>query len=48
MRLDELFDRLVQYRNRELGHGAAGQRGGDFYERMGRAMLAGARPHAFR
>ena len=32
LRLDgqtELFDRLVQYRNRELGHGAAGRRAGD-------------------
>jgi WD40 repeat protein/serine/threonine protein kinase len=41
VRLTELFDRLVRYRNRELGHGAAGQRGGDFYDRMGRALLAG-------
>src|SRR5262249_12050064 len=35
------FDRLVRHRNRELGHGASGQRGGDFYARMGRAILAG-------
>ncbi len=28
VRLSELFDRLVRYRNRELGHGAAGQRAG--------------------
>jgi WD40 repeat protein/serine/threonine protein kinase len=41
VRLSELFDRLVRYRNRELGHGAAGQRGDDFYERMGRGLLAG-------
>jgi WD40 repeat protein/serine/threonine protein kinase len=41
VRLAELFERLVQYRNRELGHGAAGHRPGDFYERMGRALLAG-------
>jgi serine/threonine protein kinase len=38
----ELFDRLVQYRNREIGHGAAGQRPEDFYERMGRSLLLGA------
>jgi serine/threonine protein kinase len=41
VRLTELFDRLVQYRNRELGHGAHGQRSGDFYERVGGALLAG-------
>ena len=26
IRLSELFDRLVRYRNREIGHGAPGQR----------------------
>jgi WD40 repeat protein/serine/threonine protein kinase len=41
VRLTELFDRLVRYRNRELGHGASGQRSDDFYENMGRALLAG-------
>jgi serine/threonine protein kinase len=41
-RLGELFDRLVQYRNVEVGHGAAGQRPADFYDRMGPALLAGA------
>ncbi|HEV3122582.1 MAG TPA: serine/threonine-protein kinase, partial [Isosphaeraceae bacterium] len=41
VRLSELFDRLVRYRNRELGHGAAGQRPPDHYDRMGRALLAG-------
>jgi YD repeat-containing protein len=41
VRVSELFDRLVQYRNREMGHGAAGQRPAAFYERMGRALLAG-------
>jgi hypothetical protein len=41
VRLTELFDRLVRYRNRELGHGAAGQQPAAFYERMGRALLAG-------
>ncbi len=41
VRVSELFDRLVRYRNREVGHGAAGQRSADFYDRMGRALLAG-------
>ncbi len=41
VRLTELFDRLVRYRNREVGHGAAGQRPVEFYDRMGRALLAG-------
>jgi YD repeat-containing protein len=41
VRLGELFDRLVRYRNRELGHGAMGLRPADFYERMGGALLAG-------
>jgi WD40 repeat protein/serine/threonine protein kinase len=39
----ELFDRLVQYRNREIGHGAAGARGADFYERVGQSLLLAAR-----
>jgi WD40 repeat protein/serine/threonine protein kinase/tetratricopeptide (TPR) repeat protein len=41
VRLSELFDRLVRYRNREIGHGAAGQRSAEFYERMGRALQLG-------
>ncbi|HEV3257375.1 MAG TPA: hypothetical protein VG013_10880, partial [Gemmataceae bacterium] len=41
VRLSELFERLVRYRNRELGHGSAGQRPADFYARMARALLAG-------
>jgi hypothetical protein len=41
VRLSELFDRLVRYRNRGLGHGATGQRAGDFYGRVGQALLAG-------
>ena len=41
VRISELFDRLVRYRNREIGHGAAGQRDAAFYDRMGRAMLLG-------
>jgi serine/threonine protein kinase len=38
--LAEVFDRLVQYRNKEIGHGATGQRPGTYYDRMGRALLA--------
>ncbi len=38
----ELLGRLVQYRNLEIGHGAAGQRPAAFYARLGRALLAGA------
>jgi hypothetical protein len=34
VRFTELFDRLVRYRNQEIGHGAAGQRPSAFYERM--------------
>jgi hypothetical protein len=41
VRLSDLFDRLVRYRNREIGHGAAGQRSGEFYDRYGRAILLG-------
>ncbi|HZU35210.1 MAG TPA: hypothetical protein VFA18_04860, partial [Gemmataceae bacterium] len=36
--LAELFDRLVRYRNKEIGHGAAGQRPPQFYEDMGRNL----------
>ena len=42
VRLTEFFDRLVQYRNREIGHGVAGQRPTMFYEQMSRVLLAGA------
>ena len=41
VRLTELFDRLVRYRNHEIGHGAPGQRDAAFYDRMGRALLLG-------
>jgi eukaryotic-like serine/threonine-protein kinase len=41
VRLSEMFDRMVTYRNRELGHGATGQKQSDFYRRMGGALLAG-------
>jgi serine/threonine protein kinase len=39
--LQALFDRIVSYRNREIGHGAAGRRPREFYDRMGHALLAG-------
>ena len=32
----------MSYRNKEIGHGAAGQRHPDFYEHVGAALLAGA------
>ncbi len=41
VRLTELFDHLVSYRNQEIGHGAAGQRPGRFYDRMTRSLLGG-------
>lgn len=41
VRLTELFDRLVTYRNREIGHGAAGQRPMDFYRRMAGTLTMG-------
>jgi hypothetical protein len=41
VRLSELFDRLVRFRNKEMGHGAPGRHKGDFYERLGQALLAG-------
>src|SRR5262249_4061393 len=41
VRLTELFDRLVRYRNREFGHGAVGQRPQSYYDRVVRALLAG-------
>ncbi len=41
VRLSELLDRVVQYRNRELGHGAVSRRPREFHARMGQALLAG-------
>jgi serine/threonine protein kinase len=41
VRLTELFDRLVRYRNQEIGHGAVGQRQSRHYEEMGQALLGG-------
>ncbi len=46
VRLSELFEHLLRYRNRILGHGAAGQHGDEFYEQIGRALLAGV-PEVF-
>ena len=37
----ELFDRLVRYRNRVFGHGAAGLHDQAFYDEMSRSLLAG-------
>ena len=42
MRLTELFDRVVQYRNKLLGHGAAGALKDDVHREMAGALLAGA------
>jgi serine/threonine protein kinase len=41
VRLTELFDCLVRYRNREIGHGASGQRPPAHYDELGRALLLG-------
>src|SRR5207247_2478067 len=41
VRLSELFERLLRFRNREVGHGAAGQRQDQFYDRLGQALLNG-------
>ena len=41
VRLSEFFDRMVQYRNREVGHGAVGLRSAEFHDRMGRTLLIG-------
>jgi serine/threonine protein kinase len=38
----ELFDRLTEFRNQEVGHGAIGQRDEAFYTRIGNHLLAGA------
>src|SRR5262245_35956445 len=41
VRLTELFDHLVSYRNREIGHGAAGQKPSALHEKIALALLAG-------
>jgi WD40 repeat protein/serine/threonine protein kinase len=40
VRLTELFNRLVQYRNTTFAHGAAGRLPAEFHERMAGALLA--------
>ncbi len=40
VRLTELFNRLVQYRNATFAHGAAGRLPADVHERMASALLA--------
>jgi WD40 repeat protein/serine/threonine protein kinase len=44
VRLSELFDRLVRYRNQLPGHGAIGMHPPAFYQRMSGALLAGVPP----
>src|SRR5207244_7710732 len=39
--LHELFDRLIQYRNRKIGH-ADEMRGNDLFAKMGLSLLGGA------
>jgi WD40 repeat protein/serine/threonine protein kinase len=39
--ISELFDRLVWFRNKEIGHGAAGQRKPEDYRRLAPVLLAG-------
>src|SRR5262249_28046219 len=41
VRLNDLLERLVRYRNREFGHGAVGQRSEAFYGRVARSLFAG-------
>jgi serine/threonine protein kinase/WD40 repeat protein/tetratricopeptide (TPR) repeat protein len=41
VKLAEVFDRMVRFRNQEIGHGPLGQRSAEFQDRMGRALLAG-------
>ncbi|MFO0950556.1 MAG: hypothetical protein U0835_05270 [Isosphaeraceae bacterium] len=41
LRLSELFERLVQFRNREIGHGALGQRPSDSRNGWGPPSLLG-------
>ena len=41
VRVSELYDRLVQYRNKGVGHAAPAGREAEFHERMARALLSG-------
>lgn len=43
VRIDRLFDRLVQYRNREVAHGAVVNRDRKHHERMARGFMGGMR-----
>jgi hypothetical protein len=45
-RVRDLFDRLVRYRNRELGHSAAGLRSTAVYHCIGRSLFIGV-PEVF-
>jgi serine/threonine protein kinase len=42
VKVAELLDGLVELRNKDTGHGAAGMREAEFYERTGPALLAAA------
>jgi serine/threonine protein kinase len=42
LRLTNLLERLVQFRNQEIGHEAAAVRGAEFHVKTGEALLAGA------
>ncbi|HEV3121401.1 MAG TPA: serine/threonine-protein kinase, partial [Isosphaeraceae bacterium] len=39
VRVSDLFDRLVHFRNREIGHGPLGQKSTGFYERTSGSLL---------
>ena len=41
VQVGELFDRLVEYRNKEIGHGAVGARSQEYYDRMARTLRVG-------
>ena len=41
VRLTELFDRVVHYRNREIAHGAPEALSSEFLDRMARALVSG-------
>lgn len=41
VRVSELFDNMVRYRNRAIGHGALGKQSTEYYQRVGRALFVG-------
>ena len=41
VRVSELFDNLVRYRNREIGHGALGKQSSEYYQRRGEIAAGG-------